>query len=168
MKLQPDFNYLYLVRHSNAENPLSGQHSDFDRKLTQQGIERAHSLGNQLADQRAPIAKIITSSANRTQTTASILAEHLNLSTTQIAATDILYNANSADILSTISDSPHKHPQHLCIVGHNPGISEISSYLSERSHFSMAPCTAVILAFPSTDWRVVTKGMGQEIGVFCP
>ena len=119
---------LTLIRHANADwkNPSV---PDFERPLNKRGLTEAESLGKQLLEQELVPDLVLTSPARRTQQTTEILARKLTLAARLLKPQEILYLATIDDILALVRGTGPK-VEHLAIVGHNPGISEVAKHLA--------------------------------------
>ena len=60
---------IYIVRHAQKEDVQIGM-DDYDRELTQEGINDAKNMAKLFASKNLPIDLIITSPAKRTRLTA--------------------------------------------------------------------------------------------------
>jgi phosphohistidine phosphatase len=134
-----------LVRHAHAQWPAY-QARDFDRPLTERGLAEAHSTAK--AIQAAGLAphRIVASSAKRTEQTARILLEHLQLEPDALHLTDTLYNAEASTLLGEL-EVTSKGGAMVVLVAHNPGISELAQQLSG--------CPS-LPAFRPAEWRLIS------------
>jgi phosphohistidine phosphatase len=119
---------LTLIRHANADwkNPSV---PDFDRPLNKRGMTEAEALGKHLLEQELLPDLVLTSPARRTQQTTEVLARKLALVQRRVKAQEVLYLATIDDILALVHATGPK-VQHLAIVGHNPGISEVARHFA--------------------------------------
>ena len=74
--------------------------------------------------------RILASSARRTEQTARILLEHLQLPREALQLLDSLYNADAATLRAALQSGAAEGSPVL-VVAHNPGISELARVLSE-------------------------------------
>ena len=68
---------LYIVRHTQKDEAKLGQ-DDYDRELSEKGIEDAREMARRLSEQCIKTDLIVASPASRTRTTAEIYAQELN------------------------------------------------------------------------------------------
>lgn len=118
-----------LVRHAHAEWPAY-RGRDFDRPLTERGLEEARATGREIITAGLLPKRILASSARRTEQTARILTEHLRLPADALQLLDHLYNADAATLAAALRSAAAEGSPVL-VVAHNPGISELARMLSE-------------------------------------
>lgn len=148
---------LILMRHAAAV-PAAVDSSDFERALSGAGRVEAVQAARRLAREAPAIERILYSPAQRTRTTADIVASELALGADALVAMPSLYAAPPETIRDAIARE-HGGAQVLLVVGHNPGISELGSELStRRSHLPTAGFWRATLV--DEDWRALT-GSGR-------
>lgn len=118
-----------LVRHAHAEWPTY-QGRDFDRPLTERGLEESRATGREIVAAGLLPRRILASSARRTEQTARILLEYLQLPREALQLLDSLYNADAATLRAALQSGAAEGSPVL-VVAHNPGISELARVLSE-------------------------------------
>lgn len=150
---------LYIVRHAQAEDHYHYQR-DFDRELTSQGIRKAVQAGKQLAAEGNIPQVIITSTAERTQRTAGLLAENMGLAASAILPDEDLYNASPRTLLQVISRISDQYDK-VMLVGHNPGVSYLAEWLTgSRDINSMATCSLAHVELNLTHWAATEQNCG--------
>jgi phosphohistidine phosphatase len=117
-----------LVRHAHAEWPAY-RGRDFDRPLTEQGLEESRATGREIIAAGLLPRRILASSARRTEQTARILMEQLLLPGQALLLMDSLYNADAATLRAALQSGAAEGSPVL-LVAHNPGISELARALS--------------------------------------
>lgn len=143
---------LTLIRHGNADWKNAGV-ADFDRPLNKRGTGEAEAIGKLLLEQELVPDLLLASSARRTQQTSEIVARKLELAARRVKLTENLYLAQCEDILAFVrATSPRV--QHLAIVGHNPGISELAKFLAPKdaSINELTTGAACTLTFDARSW----------------
>ncbi len=135
---------LYLIRHAKAEEH-SFSKDDFYRDLQKKGRERAERIAQKLKDSLKIDEKtlVISSSANRAIQTAELFCEVLGYPQESIQQTRDIYEAHFMDILKVINSVPDEYDT-LLIFGHNPGLSNLTNYLS-HSEIELATSNVSIL-----------------------
>jgi len=112
---------LILIRHGEAE-PETNSTSDFDRNLTDRGKKDAAKMAAMLLN-RVPAPEIIISSpAFRAINTAHIFAATFGFDDVNPDAA--IYEA-SAETLLKIVNQLSDDQMVACLVGHNPGVSNL-------------------------------------------
>jgi phosphohistidine phosphatase len=153
---------LTLVRHANAAWKNS-QTSDFDRPLTRRGQAEAEALARHLLGQKLVPDLLIASPALRAKQTAETLVREMQLPANATKYEERLYLAHPADLLRT-ARSPGPHVQHLMIVGHNPGMSELARLLAPQTELAeLATATACTMLFDAGAWPALEYGLACEV-----
>lgn len=120
---------LWLIRHAEAANPVFGQ-SDDQRPLTPSGAADVINLVRHLAKESAtPAQWLWLSPALRARQTAQPIAQLWDCESMEDSA---LYLADPFALLHCLQTTPADY-QHLALVGHNPGISQLAHYLAVPS-----------------------------------
>ncbi len=111
---------LTLLRHGHAE--VSASSGDHDRALDEIGHAEVTAAAAALALFEKP-TRLLVSTARRTRETAQILIQTLALHPRQIEHLPELYLASAATLHRVIDEQPDDL-MHLCLIGHNPGLSD--------------------------------------------
>ncbi|PSL07498.1 SixA phosphatase family protein [Cecembia rubra] len=152
---------LYLLRHGEAE-PGMGQVGDFDRKLTEQGKNQLMRLAKELARRKLHFDLTVCSSAKRTLETAEIMASEIPCKGTWYSPE--LYEADPKIILQVINQT-ERNFKNLMLIGHNPGISAVATFLSGDPYLNMKPGMLVILEIYLDDWASVGQNTASLIEI---
>ena len=119
---------LFLMRHGKSDWAANTE-DDYSRPLNERGIEDARLMARWLIQNKYQPDKIICSSAERTRTTAKLLAEELaRIAEIQIIEDDMLYLCSYGQLLDTIEEGM-KSCEQLLVIGHNPSLDEVVSHL---------------------------------------
>ena len=119
---------LILLRHAKSSwKDLSI--NDFNRPLNKRGNRDVPIMADKFLNRNIKLDLIISSSAKRTLDTATIFSEVLGY-TADILLKDELYEASSYEILKCINQIDDIYCNVL-IVCHNPGITNLTNYLSD-------------------------------------
>ena len=118
--------FLNIIRHAKAEQVLA-EKKDFLRCLSKRGINDIKNLDNYLLQFNFKNHKIICSTSIRTKETLSFLKNSLNPDSKIIYSFD-LYLATFKKLLNII-ESESKNTNMITLIGHNPGLSDLLSYL---------------------------------------
>jgi len=148
---------LIVLRHGKSDQP--GGVADFDRPLAGRGKREAVRTGEVFAERDLIPDLIVTSTANRANTTAGLVAEGCGYSG-DIVPTDDLYLPTMAEILATVQNIPEEHAR-VIIVGHNPGFGMFASkFGSGVDHFPT--CAWAHIGFDVESWGEVTNTTRSE------
>jgi phosphohistidine phosphatase len=123
---------LTLLRHGHAER--EGAQGDAERALTRRGEQEAWSSAARLAALGLAPQRILASAAVRTRQTASIAQASFGLPSTALSLEPRLYLADTFTLLEVIA-GVDAEVDHLLVVGHNPGLSEMVHLLAPRCRF---------------------------------
>lgn len=157
---------LTLIRHANADWKDASV-ADFDRPLNKRGFSEAEAMGKLLLEQGFVPDLLLASPARRAQQTADTLARKLELLPRKVKSAEHLYLARPDDIL-TLVRSTGPRVQHLAIVGHNPGISELAKLLGpvDVAVTELTTAAACTLTFTVRSWTAIappaTRAMQLE------
>lgn len=149
---------LWLIRHAEAAHPVFGQ-SDDERPLTPSGVADVVKLVSHLATANAtPAQWLWLSPALRTRQTAEPLTQ---LWDCEAVEDPTLYVSDLFTLLNCLQTTPADY-QHVALVGHNPGISQLAHYLAIRSEknaidVDLPPLGTVHFAFRG-DWQDLRHG----------
>lgn len=117
---------LLVMRHAKSSWDLAGQ-KDFVRPLNKRGRQAASLMGQFLQEQKLEPDFILSSPAQRTRETLEKLRPFLS-SATQVSFSPALYLASARLIRAEIASVPD-HVNRLMILGHNPGLWDLSQFL---------------------------------------
>lgn len=138
---------LFLLRHAQTQEIMQ-KGADFQRELTESGHEQASGVLNTFQNMGIAIEKIISSPAMRTRQTLN----HLNFDPLRIEFSDSLYLASAGEIAAQIQ-STAATTQNLLIVGHNPGIQQLTQMFNGEAHINFSPATLAHISLESENWR---------------
>jgi phosphohistidine phosphatase len=147
---------LLLLRHANSSLASYNQ-SDFERPLSTTGKNEVNEIALKIKARNISIDSIISSPAVRTTQTAALFNSGLSDVSIEIEFQESLYNSSPETILEIISAINNKHNT-VCVICHNPGITDFINTLSEKIKIDNMP-TAGILAVTSTinHWKDFEK-----------
>ena len=144
---------LILIRHAKSawNNPWLADH---DRPLGERGIKDAPKMAKRLKKRKLIPEIILSSTAIRAAETAKITAAELNFPCEEICYEKKLYHASPQTILKYIhlqKDSKNT----LLLVGHNPGLNELISYLGVPLE-NLPTAGQVAFTLKSDHWNELT------------
>jgi phosphohistidine phosphatase len=120
---------LHLLRHAKAAP--QGEGTDRERPLEQRGRRAAQALAAWAEKRRLAPALVLCSPAVRTRQTLDIVAPAF-ARPPQILFEDALYLATAAQLMTRLRVVPAGTAS-VMIVGHNPGLHELATILSDVS-----------------------------------
>ncbi len=149
---------LLLIRHAKSswEDP---ELKDSERPLTKRGIQDALIMANVLKKYNFKIDKIFCSTATRAKMTIEIFAGELNINSNVITCLDELYlvpRENLIDLIKGFDDEL----TNVVIVGHNPGLTDLSHFLLNNFYFELSTCALVSIELKIDRWSDLKRGVG--------
>ncbi len=151
---------LFLMRHGKAEDGYNK--TDFERDLLPKGIKKSKKIARFLQEKNVKPDCILVSMSQRTIRTAQVVKDILLLNEDLIKEEKSLYLASSRAILDTIY-AVDDTVQDLLIIGHNPGISGVASYLSHIDLDWMPTSAVVGLEFDLLHWNEIVEAPARLI-----
>lgn len=151
---------LLIVRH--AESDWDPELEDFNRPLNLNGNEDAVSMAKRLADKQILPELLVSSPALRAVSTAAIFAGAFKIGTEEISSVPGVYDASVNTLLHIIS---HFEDKYNCaaLFGHNPGLSQLLSYLTNTGSYDLPPCGMALIEFPLQNWKLISGGTGDAV-----
>ena len=101
---------------------------------------------------------ILVSPSARTSETVEIMTKHVYAK--EISVEDEIYEAETMDLLDLINQTGRKIEK-LLLVGHNPALSSLVSYISGIDSINLLPGMLSIIEIQVEDWDQI----GGETGV---
>jgi phosphohistidine phosphatase len=150
---------LLLVRHAKAKSG-DFEIKDFDRPLSQKGIDEALEMGQQLFQGNIFPDGIISSPALRAISTAKSISISLGFEKENIILEPNIYEASLSKLLHVVNNLDN----HLCIValfGHNPGLSMLADYLTDADIIDIPTCGMAMIEFEVDAWKMISGGTGN-------
>ncbi|MFA5984594.1 MAG: histidine phosphatase family protein [Methylococcaceae bacterium] len=120
---------LWLLRHAKAARPANI--SDIERPLSKKGKKDAELMGKWMAQQGLIPDCILCSPAKRTMATAKRINLTCNLASDIIFQDYRLYSENLDDLKTALAECKPQSDKVL-IIGHNPSLENLLSWLLER------------------------------------
>jgi len=126
---------IYIVRHAIAMERDEWAGSDDKRPLTEKGKKKMEQIAAGLAAMEIDFTHIFSSPLVRAQQTAAILQHVLKID--HLNETDLLVpSADPAAMIPFLNQLPDSAD--VALVGHEPNVSELLSYLLSGQHKSFA------------------------------
>lgn len=149
---------LTLIRHAKSSWKEPGM-EDFARPLNGRGKRDAAAMGQRLAAEGFLPDVIVSSPAKRARSTAARMGKEIGYPKSDIVFEEGIYHATS-DRLLLIVRALDDSLDHVALVGHNPGFSELSGLLSQDYVGDMPTCGIVRLQLPVASWQEVKRKCG--------
>lgn len=152
MEVKTTFN-LILIRHAKSSWEFNVK--DFDRPLTQRGIDDANLVFKQLSNYKLFEYDVWCSNASRTKETAKIFSDITGYDLNKISFKSELYTFEVNDFINSLNAN---FSDKLIIFGHNPAITDFVNKFGDYYIENVPTCGVVILKFDTTEKNTFTKG----------
>ena len=153
---------LHLLRHAKTEiRSHSGK--DIDRSLLLKGIIQSNMMSTYFQRSELVFPVALCSVATRTRQTLEIVSSFTPLE--KVNFVEQLYLADRESILHLIWSQDHK--KDLLIIGHNDGLSELASYLTD-DYIELKTCGYMAISFEADSWKEISHGLGTIKDAFRP
>ncbi len=142
---------LTLIRHAKSDW-ISPAQDDFDRALNPRGLR---DCGRMPAHIKAGITRphfILSSDAVRAKMTSEAIAGSYGITPEEIKYIPALYLASLETLLDCIG-SQDNGVEHLMLVGHNPGLTELHNYLCPQAADNLPTFAVAGLQLAVDVWR---------------
>ena len=149
---------LLLFRHAKASRDDSGI-PDHDRPLKPGGKKNAKQIGRLLREANLVPTLIVSSTALRARKTASKAAKQMDYPRA-IELSDRLYLSTPQDHLQVVQSLPDQEDR-VMLVGHNPGISQFLSELTDTAT-ELSTADLAQIELPIKHWADVAKCDGGK------
>jgi phosphohistidine phosphatase len=154
---------LLLLRHAKSSWSEPNA-ADFDRPLNERGRNSAPTVGRKLREEKITVDWILASTARRVQETLELLLPAWGWSG-QIHWDRQLYLASPETTLQNLSALAEEQWQTILVVGHNPGLSQLSAQLSGES-IDLPTAGLAILNGPDMDWPTSLRNRHWHLTAF--
>jgi phosphohistidine phosphatase len=158
---------LLVVRHAKSswDDP---RQSDHDRPLNKRGERDAPFMGKLIAESEDMPDLILTSTANRAQTTARYFAKAANLPEDRFRPMPELYPGIMSNILKVLN-SLNDEQGHVWLFGHNPAMTQLPNYLCGSTVLAHMPtCGVVFVDLSIVHWAELQEGVGKQVEFHYP
>lgn len=152
---------LTLTRHAKS-SWKEPELADFDRPLSKRGKQDAPRMGERLAARDQPPELLVSSPAKRAKKTARLIARELRLPEERLLFRMEIYAAE-LDVLLEVVRGLDDRWQHVLLIGHNPGLSELGNLLADRGIEDIPTCGALCLEFAVENWKSIAAGSGTLV-----
>jgi phosphohistidine phosphatase len=149
---------LYLLRHASALPAASGD-IDFDRALSEEGLAQCARLADHVHDIR--FDKIFCSPAQRTQETFRNVVK-----SDAVELREEFYNAAAATLLRSIQSTEEAY-EHVLVIAHNPGISDLARALGMSIARTFPPGAFASFTVDGS-WQDAGPETCKPLDLYCP
>ncbi len=155
---------LYIARH--AQKSEEEYENDYDRPLTQKGLNDAKMMAEKLANEGVIFDAILASPAQRTRQTAEIFAKELGYHK-NIIYNQTLYMGYVNEVKEVLSYT-YDEVETLLLVGHNPSLTALCITLNDEFREKMQMGSIVQLEFDCVSWLDISKSNARFISYDYP
>jgi len=153
---------LIIIRHAKT-NQESSTGKDFDRELMPRGILQCAELAEFLKNDIYTNTLAVVSSAKRTQQTYHLIEQ--SFGKMDILEGTEFYLANHQELLRIFWN--FKHKKNVILIGHNYGISDLASYVTNEM-IDLGTSELIKIELPIDDWSELSNGHGTIAARFRP
>lgn len=157
---------IYLIRHAKSDwnNPNL---SDFDRPLNKRGKKDAPFMGKKLNSLTPNIDLIIASPAKRALETVKAICPEIDYSFDNIQFDESVYHS-SYNNLNSIVNNLNNELNSIALVGHNPGLTNFSNYLTDNYIDNIVTSGIVKIKLDIDNWNEIVEGVGSKVFYIYP
>jgi len=152
--------FLTLIRHAKS-SWLDMTIDDFDRPLNSRGEKDGPRMNSWLKKHDICPELILCSPANRACQTLTALS-HLTKHARETRFVDDIYEASVFSLAAIIQAIPVTI-NHAVMIGHNPGLTELSHYLTNEKSDRMVTSAIRILELDIPHWADITPNCGSTL-----
>ncbi len=152
---------LTLLRHAKSSWDEAGL-DDFDRPLNPRGRRDAPQMGRRLRETAQVPDLLISSPAVRAVTTARMAAREMGFPEERIIEDRSLYHASARELFAVVQ-SLETRAGHLMLVGHNPGLTDFASSLSDARIDNLPTASLFCVDLDIIDWDQLGPGAGRFV-----
>lgn len=147
---------IHLVRH--AKSDWAGLLPDISRPLCQRGIDDALLVSQTLKKDHFQTQAIFASPSIRTQKTAAIFINELNLNHLPFSTETDLYDFSGEMLIKTLQDLDQAY-DNVLIFGHNHAVTYFVNTHTDDYFENIPTCGYVHLRFSVSRWKDLEKGV---------
>jgi phosphohistidine phosphatase len=151
---------LLLVRHAKSswDAPLR----DFDRPLTNRGIQDAHLVSSSISNQLPNSFVVWCSASKRASETALIFAQNISFPVESIVFKDDLYTFDEKKLEQVIKSCSDNY-DHLFVFGHNEAITNFANLFGNIFIDNISTSGFVNIIFEQNSWKHIEKGITTKV-----
>jgi len=162
---------LLILRHAKSDWDV-GVPSDFERPLAKRGKKDAPRVGEWLYREGLVPELVISSPAERAKQTAVMVCKSMDYKKKKIRWEKRLYDADLARLLRVLAECPSA-TRTVLLVGHNPGLEDLVSFLAgddleDLANGKLLPTATLARLEMPNDWELLDSGCAHLIAVTRP
>ncbi|MFL1895486.1 SixA phosphatase family protein [Aquimarina sp. 2-A2] len=146
---------LILIRH--AKSSWKFDVTDHQRPLKKRGKNDAKLIGKRLRKLGITADKIICSDAKRTQMTAAIILDELEIKNTDFSLDHALYDFEGTHVFESII-ATNAEIDTLMVFGHNYALTALANTLGDQVIDNIPTAGVVIIEFANKRWSSISVG----------
>lgn len=151
---------LTLIRHAKSDWN-TGATRDVDRPLNGRGNKAAPLMAGRISERGSVPDLFVSSPARRAFETVSLLVEALEFPGRDTQFCEDIYEASLATLIEVVRQLPDC--EHVALVGHNPGLSELGLWLCPQAPEWLPTCAVLELELAVDDWNAVVAGCAKRL-----
>lgn len=157
---------IYLIRHAKSDWNNTDI-TDYNRTLNKRGKNDAPFIGKKLTELNPSIDLIISSPAQRALETVKLLSKELRYDFDKVNFDKSIYNSSYLN-LNEITNKIDNNLNSIAIVGHNPGLTNFSNYLTNNYIDNIVTCGIVKIELEIESWMEIVEGIGSKVFYIYP
>ena len=162
MKKIPAVKKLLLLRHAKSSWEDASLR-DFERPLNKRGRRAAPLIGKFMDEQNLRPSLVLSSPAQRARDTATLALEAGSIET-ELRFDERIYEADVPTLLEVIQGIEETHGE-VMLVGHNPGLEDLLSFLTGENHH-MTTATLALVILDSKKWNDAGRRASGHLELF--
>lgn len=148
---------LYLLRHAKS-SWTDASLADFERPLNDRGREAAEQMGRFLAEKKVGVSLVVSSPSVRTRQTVEVVFRHAS-PMIQPLFDERIYEASLNMLVQAVTELPDSQ-QTAMLVGHNPGMEQLLSFLTHETR-QVPTCALARIDLDCSNWMEAGRGSGR-------
>ncbi len=157
---------VYLIRHAKSDWN-SSYLTDFRRTLNNRGKKDAPLMGKKLNSLNAFPELVLSSPAERAKQTITAICKEINYPEENIYFNESIYHSSTEDLIQLLNQLDDEL-EIIFLVGHNPGFTYLSNYLTDDYIDNIVTCGIVKIELEINSWNELIKGIGRKIFYIYP
>lgn len=157
---------VYLIRHAKSDWN-SAELSDFERPLNKRGKKDAPFMGEKIKELNVHPDIIIASPAKRALETITAISSEINYPFDKIVFDKSIYHSSVQNLIELLNNIDNSYST-LFLVGHNPGLTYLSNYLTNDYIDNIVTCGIVKIELEIGNWNEIIEGIGRKIFYLYP